>query len=72
MSFKCPKCDSNSFRCYDSRPISKLVTGKHYFCPVCNLTHPSTETLDPVGVPKRAYVKSGKYAGGFKRVEGII
>jgi len=30
------------------------------------------ETLDPEGVPKRAYIKSGKYTGGFKKVEGII
>jgi len=60
MSFKCPTC-WKAMRCYDTRPVSSIVTLKHYFCKACNLSFQSIETLDKEGREKRSYVKSGKY-----------
>jgi len=71
MSFKCPKC-SEKLKCTNSRPVSITSTTKQYFCKMCEIAFYSFEKLDPEGVPKRPYVKSGRYAGGFKKMEGII
>jgi len=58
--------------CYDSRPVSSIVTVRHYYCGKCKLSFQSIETLDKDGVPKRSYKKSGKYKGKYKPEGGRL
>ena len=59
MSFKCPDC-GRKLKCYDTRPISKILTLKHYFCLACELVFMSIETLDTDGYRKRNYKREDK------------